>query len=74
MTRLGQMLYDNGRQEGEILGRQEGEILGRQEGEASNFLDNIINLQKNMQLSLEAALQALGKTMEDYNKAKSLTK
>ena len=78
MTRLGQMLYDNGRQEGrqegERLGRQEGERLGRQEGEANNLLDNIINLQKNMQLSLEAALQALGKTMEDYNKAKSLSK
>ena len=58
MTRIGQMLYDD----------------GRQEGEAYNLLDNIINLQKNMHLSLEAALQALGKTMEDYNKAKSLSK
>ncbi len=70
MTRLGQMLYDNGRQEG----KQEGERLGRQEGEACTLLENIVNLQKNMQLSLEAALEALGKTMEDYNKTKSLSK
>ena len=41
----------------------------RAEVEARNLLDNITNLQQNLHLSLEEALKALGKTMDDYNRA-----
>ena len=45
-----------------------------EEGEARSFLESIANLQKNLQLSLEDALRAIGKTIEDYEKAKMLVK
>ncbi len=43
-------------------------------GESKNFLENLANLQKNLHLSLEDALSALGKTMKDYEEALNLAK
>lgn len=45
---------------------------GAAHGEAISLLHSIENLQKNLKLSLEDALHAIGKTMEDYEKAQQL--
>lgn len=37
--------------------------------EIRNMLESVQAVQQNMNLSLEGMLKALGKTMEDYNKA-----
>ena len=39
-------------------------------GEAKSLLEIVSNLQKNMSYSLESALMAIGKTLEDYENAK----
>ena len=44
------------------------------EGKAKSLLENIANLQKNMEWSLDDALKAIGKTAEDYEKAKMFVK
>lgn len=44
----------------------------RVEAEMRSVLENIQALQRNMNLSLEEALKALGKTMDDYNKAQTV--
>ena len=46
----------------------------REEGELKTFLENVQNLQRNLNLSLEDALSAIGKTMKDYEKAKEFMK
>lgn len=59
-----------------VFGRlvKESKSEGRREGEATNFLQMLENLQKNMEFSLESALAALGKTLEDYENAKAILK
>ena len=42
------------------------------EGKATALINATENLQKNMGLSLEEALNAIGQSMESYNKAKLL--
>ena len=44
----------------------------REEGELKTLLENVQSLQKNLNLSLEEALSALGKTMKDYEKARTI--
>ena len=50
--------------------REEGEARG----EGKTLLENVENLQKNLKLSLEEALNAIGKTMEDYENARNVLK
>ena len=63
LTTFDRELYEQGL-------REEGEARG----EGKSLLDSVNNLQKNLNLSLEDALNALGKTMKDYEKAKELLK
>lgn len=44
----------------------------REEGELKTLLENVYSLQKNLNISLEEALSALGKTMKDYEKARAV--
>lgn len=71
LTTFDRELYEQGlREEGEKIGEARGVELG----EGKSFLESVNNLQKNLNLSLEDALSALGKTMKDYEKAKGLLK
>lgn len=58
MCRALQEFYDDGVAE------------GRAEGMATNLLENVNHLISNLGLSLEAACQAIGVTIEDYEEAK----
>ena len=44
----------------------------REEGELKTLLENVQSLQKNLNWSIEEALSALGKTMKDYEKARTI--
>lgn len=71
LTTFDRELYEQGlREEGESIGEARGEARG----EGKSLLESVNNLQKNLKLSLEEALNALGKTMQDYEKAKELLK
>ena len=48
-----------------------GDIMG---GKILEFLQMVENLQKNLKLSLEDALKAIDKTMEEYENAKRVIK
>ena len=75
LTTFDRELYEQGlREEGEKIGEARGEARGMELGEGKSFLESVNNLQKNLKLSLEDALSALGKTMKDYEKAKGLLK
>lgn len=63
LTTFDRELYEQGL-------REEGESIG----EGKKLLESVANLQKNLHLSLEDALCAIGATMEDYEKAKELLK
>ena len=63
LTTFDRELYEQGL-------REEGEARG----EGKSLLESVNNLQKNLKLSLEDTLNALGKTMTDYEKAKELLK
>lgn len=67
LTTFDRELYEQGL-------REEGESIGEARGEGKSLLESVNNLQKNLKLSLEEALNALGKTMQDYEKAKELLK
>ena len=67
LTTFDRELYEQGL-------REEGEARGKELGEGKSLLESVNNLQKNLNLSLEDALNALGKTMKDYEKAKELLK
>ena len=67
LTTFDRELYEQGL-------REEGEARGKAIGEGKNLLQNITNLQNNLNLSLEEALNAIGKTMEDYEKARNVLK
>ncbi|MBR4026316.1 MAG: hypothetical protein IKJ01_01990 [Lachnospiraceae bacterium] len=56
--------------QGRIQGIEEGTVKGK----LLEFLQTVENLQKNLKLSLEDALKAMGKTMEDYENAKRVVK
>ena len=75
LTTFDRELYEQGlREEGEKIGEARGEARGKELGEGKSLLESVNNLQKNLNVSLEDALNALGKTMKDYNKAKELLK
>ena len=63
LTTFDRELYEQGL-------REEGEVIG----EGKKLLESVENLQKNLHLSLEEALNAIGTTMRDYEKAKELLK
>ena len=67
LTTFDRELYEQGL-------REEGESIGEARGEGKGLLESVDNLQKNLKLSLEEALNALDKTMKDYEKAKELLK
>ena len=67
LTTFDRELYEQGL-------REEGETIGEVRGEGKSLLESVGNLQKNLKLSVEEALNALGKTIEDYEKAKELLK
>ena len=67
LTTFDRELYEQGL-------REEGETIGEARGEGKSLLESVGNLQKNLELSLEEALNALGKTIKDYEKAKELLK
>jgi len=50
----------------------EGRAEGRAEGDAKRLVANINNLVKNLKLSLEAACQAVGSSIEEYEESKKL--
>lgn len=52
--------------------REEGLASGIAQGEAKVLLETVENLQKNLNISLEDALAAIGKTMKDYEAAKTI--
>ena len=79
LTTFDRELYEQGLREegekiGETRGEARGEVRGKELGEGKSLLESVNNLQKNLNLSLEDALNALGKTMKDYEKAKELLK
>ena len=55
-----------------IKGYAEGRAEGRAEGHAGNLIENINNLINNLGISLEAACQAIGSSVERYEEAKKL--
>lgn len=63
-------------EEGEVVSMckawDDHEARGIAKGEARNLLEVVSNLQKNLSCSLEKALVAMGKTLEDYENAKKL--
>ena len=63
LTTFDRELYEQGL-------REEGEVIG----EGKKLLESVENLQKNLHLSLEEALNAIETTMRDYEKAKELLK
>jgi hypothetical protein len=67
LTTFDRELYEQGL-------REEGELIGVARGEGKKLLESVANLQKNLHLSLEDALYAIGTTMGDYEKAKELFK
>ena len=67
LTTFDRELYEQGL-------REEGELIGVARGEGKKLLESVANLQKNLHLSLEDALYAIGTTMGDYEKAKELLK
>jgi len=56
----------------EAKGIEKGKEIGKEIGEAITLLDVVANLQTSMSCSLEKALLVIGRTMEDYKKAKQL--
>lgn len=52
--------------------REEGLASGIAQGEAKVLLETVENLQKNLNITLEDALAAIGKTMKDYEAAKMI--
>ncbi len=61
-----------GRAEGKAIGIAEGRAEGIAEGRAIGLIENIENLQKNLKLSLEDALNAVGENLDNYKKAKMI--
>ncbi|MCC8150606.1 MAG: hypothetical protein LIO96_03900 [Lachnospiraceae bacterium] len=63
MTRLGQMLIEEGvekgMEKGMLIGREEGKQLGREEGARKATQENIRNLMDTLKLSLDQAMDAL---------------
>ena len=49
-------------------GRQEGRAEGREEGRRENAVSNIRNLMKNMKLTAEQAMEALGIDKSEFSK------
>ena len=71
LTTFDRELYEQGlREEGEKIGEARGEARG----EGKKLLESVANLQKNLHLSLEDSLSAIGASMADYEKAKELLK
>ena len=64
LTTFDRELYEQGL-------REEGEAIGEARGEGKKLLESVANLQKNLHLSLEDALGAIGATITDYEKARS---
>lgn len=67
LTTFDRELYEQGL-------REEGETRGKKLGEGKTLLEIVESLQKNLDMSLDEALKAIGKTMEDYEKAKNVLK
>ena len=61
-----------GKEIGIAEGKEIGEEIGKEIGDARTLVDVIEKLQKNMSCSLEKALQAIGKNVAEYEKAKLL--
>ena len=68
MTRLGQMLVEEGReegrQEGREEGRQEGREEGREEGHEESRTEIILNMLSKNQFSVEEIAELVGVTVE----------
>ena len=64
MTRLGQMLVEEGRQEGREEGRQEGREEGREEGHEESRTEIILNMLSKNQFSFEEIAELVGVTVE----------
>lgn len=54
------------------IGRAEGRAKGHAEGRASELLTNIERLQSKMNLTIQEALDILGKTISEYEDAKKM--
>ena len=67
LTTFDRELYEQGL-------REEGEAIGEARGEGKKLLESVANLQKNLHISLEDALSAIGASVADYEKAKELLK
>lgn len=64
MTRLGQMLVEEGREEGRQEGREEGRQEGREEGHEESRTEIILNMLSKNQFSFEEIAELVGVTVE----------
>lgn len=60
--------------EGEKVAEERGEERGMERGRAKELFDSVVNLQMNAHFTLEQALNVLGKTKEEYDKAVEIVK